>query len=124
MTQLKHLFVHTVSISPWSGQNQYGEATYGAAVSHPARIQTMNVMSKGDNQTLAGMVKVFLSEYIQVDPRDKVVIPDDYGSRNDSGVFESPTSKLIEVQYLSDRNGPVCTVLVCGGNSNNARSSI
>jgi hypothetical protein len=114
ITQLRHLFVHTVSISPWTGQNVYGEAIYGAAVAYRARIQTMNVMQRGANQALADTVKVFLSEYVQVDPRDKVVISSDYGSRNDAGIFESPTSKLIEVQYLSDTKGPVCTVLICG----------
>ena len=114
MTQLSHLFVHTVGISPWTGQNTSGEATYGASVTYACRIEPMNVRSNGSDQMLGADLKVFLSEYVQVDPRDQVVIASDYGARNDAGTFEAPVSKLLAVKYLSDRDGPVCTVLMCG----------
>jgi len=118
MTQLKHLFVHTAGISPWTGQNSFGEPTYGAQVSYAARIQPATVKTPGSAPVLAGTVKVFLDRYVPVDPRDRIVLSSEYGSRNDSGTFEAPTSKLFEVQYLSDSTGPVCTVLICGKSSN------
>lgn len=114
MTQLAHLFVHTVGVSPWTGQNTFGEATYGAQVNYPCRIEPVNIRNNNPNQAIGANLKVFLDRYVQIDPRDKVVIPSAYGSRNDAGVFEAPISKLLEVKYLSDQAGPVCTVLMCG----------
>lgn len=115
MAQLQHLFTRTVTIEPWASQNSYGEASYGAAVSYAARIEPTTIRMPGENQVLLSGVKVILSTYVQVDPRDRVSIPSAYGSRNDAGTFVAPATKLVQVKYLDDEAGPVCTVLICSG---------
>lgn len=114
MAQLRHLFKNQVTIEKWTGQNSFGESTYGNSILHAARIEPATIMTDGENQVLLAVLKVILSEYIQVDPRDRVTLPAAYGSRNSAGVFEAPTSNLIQVKYLEDMTGPICTVLICG----------
>lgn len=114
MAQLKHLFRNQVTLEKWTGQNSFGESTYGNSIIYAARIEPTTIKTDGDNAVLLSVLKVLLSEYVQVDPRDRITLPSAYGSRNSTGAFESPTSNLIEVKYLEDTTGPICTVLICG----------
>lgn len=121
MTQLGHLFTQTVTIAPWASQNTFGEASYGSPVSYGCRIEPTTVRTNGENQTLVSAVKVILNQYVQVDPRDRVLLPAGYGSRNDAAAFEAPSSPLIQVKYLDDHVGTICTVLICSTNTMLAR---
>lgn len=114
MAQLKHLFRNQVTIEKWTGQNSFGESTYGTSIIHAARIEPAVIRTDGESGVLLSVLKVILSEYVQVDPRDRITLPAAYGSRNSAGVFEAPTSNLIQVKYLEDTSGPICTVLMCG----------
>ena len=115
LSLLQHLFTRTITIEPWAGQNTFGEASYGAAVSYLARIEPTTIRTSGENQVVMSGVKVILNTYVQVDPRDRVKIPSAYGSRNDAGAFEIPKTTLEQVKYLDDEDGPMCTVLICTG---------
>lgn len=109
--RLQHLFKDSVTIEPWSGQNGYGEATYGAGTVYRARIERGVAHTNGQDQSLYGLHKIILSTYVQVDPRDRITLPSSYGERNDAGIFAAPATTIREVNYLSDEYGPLSTVL-------------
>lgn len=112
--RLTRLFAQTVTIYPWSGQDTFGQATYGEGTDYRAHIQNGTTRAIGENQALPGLYKVIIGEAVQIDPRDKLELPEEYGTRNDDGKFESPTTKIVGVQYLNDSRGPVATVVMCG----------
>jgi hypothetical protein len=112
--RLTKLFSQTVTLYPWTGQNAAGEATYGSGADYRAHVQQGVAQTTGTTQALPGLYKIIIGEAVQVDPRDRLVMPSEYGTRNDSGDFEAPTTKIVSVQYLNDSRGPVATVLMCG----------
>jgi hypothetical protein len=112
--RLTRLFSQTVTLYPWTGQDAYGQATYGEGFDYRAHVQNGTVRTTGENPSLPGLYKVIIGEAVQIDPRDKLELPAEYGTRNDSGTFESPTTEIVEVQYLNDSRGPVATVVLCG----------
>lgn len=112
--RLTRLFSQVVTIYPWTGQDEYGTATYGAGAEYRAHVQSAISRTGGQQQALPGAYKVIIGEAVQVDPRDRLVLPIEYGTRNDGGDFEAPTTKIAEVHYLNDSRGHVATTLVCG----------
>jgi len=112
--RLTRLFAQTVTVAPWTGQDAFGQATYGTAVTCRAHIQQGTSRSTGQSQALPGLYKVIIGEAIKVDPRDKLTLPKEYGTRDMNGDFEAPTTKILEVQYLNDSRGPVATIVMCG----------
>jgi hypothetical protein len=114
MAQLRHLFTVDVTLAKWTGQNQYSEATYGAAVLYKARIEPATLRIEGENRQVLSVTKVLLNEYVEVDPRDRLGLPAGYGTRSIGGAFEAAPVRIMKVDYLTDHEGPICTVLYCG----------
>lgn len=112
--RLTRLFSQVVTVHPWNGQDAYGNATYGAGVECRAHVQQGTVRVSGATQAMPAMYKIILGEALKVDPRDKVTLPAEYGTRNDAGKFESVEAKIVDVQYLNDSRGHVATTIMCG----------
>lgn len=112
--RLTRLFNETVTIYPWTGQDSYGQSTYGAGEDYRARIQRGSMRTNGENQAMPSLHKVIIGEAVKVDPRDKLVLPEEHGTRDSNGDFEQPNVKIIEVNYLSDSRSHIATVVMCG----------
>lgn len=112
--RLSHLFDETVTIAPWTGQDVYGQPSYGTGVSYRARIMRGVAHGGGADQALPTMHKIIIGEGVRVDVRDQVLLPEDYGSRDDAGDFARPSVTITEINYLNDSRGTVATVLYCG----------
>lgn len=112
--RLTRLFSQTITLKPWTGQNDFGEATYGQGTTHRAHVQQAVARTNGSQAALPGLFKVIIGEPVKVDPRDQLVLPEEYGTRDDNGDFESPTTRIAEVHYLNDSRGHVATTIICG----------
>lgn len=79
--ELAELCDQDVTIEPYSSQNENGEASYGAAVSYKAQIAGQNklVRDAGGQQVLSSL-KLILSEYVNVGPKDRVTLPSTYAN--------------------------------------------
>ena len=113
---LRDLFPHTVTVAPFNGQNAYGEATYGDAVTYPAKVERgtdLTRMGAGD-RALVPQYKVFIAEPVQVDVRDQMTLDATFGSRDATGTFEAPAVTLMQVVPVYDETEWVCTILYCG----------
>lgn len=112
--RLTRLFSQVVTIYAWTGQDNYGQPTYGEGSDYRAHVQQGVRRIAPPYDALPGVYKIIVGEYVQVDPRDQVSLPAEYGTRDASGRFESPVLNIVEVQYLNDSRGPVATVIYCG----------
>ncbi len=109
-------FPHTVQLAPWTGQNDYGEPTYGAMVPYAAKIeQGVNLLREGlGDRSIVPKYKVFLGEAVQVDVRDQLTLDASFGSRDTAGTFEAPLATIYQVKPVYDEQEQVCTILYCG----------
>lgn len=115
LDDVRDLFPHTVTIAPWTGQDRYSNGTYGSAVTYQAKIERGNRQVRGDaNNAVIPQYKVFIAEALQVDVRDQITLPVEFGARNESGVFVAPTPIIREVMPVYDEFEHVCTVIYCG----------
>lgn len=113
---VRDLFPHTVTVAPWTGQNLYGEATYGDAVTYQAKIeQGVDLLRAGlGDRSIVPKYRVFLAEPIQVDPRDRLALDPAFGSRDAAGSFEAPSVAIVMVKPVYDELEHVCTIVYCG----------
>lgn len=113
---VRDLFPHEVSLAPWTGQNDYGEATYGDALSYRAKIERGVDLARAGigDRSLVPRYKVFIGEAVQVDARDQLTLDVTFGERNASGVFTAPTVTIKMVTPIYDEQEQVCTIIYCG----------
>jgi hypothetical protein len=113
---VRDLFPHTVTLAPWTGQNQYGEATYGDDSTYQAKIeQGVDLLRAGiGDRSIVPKYKVFVAEPIQVDLRDRLALDAVFGERDESGTFVAPTAVIMKVAPVYDEREWVCTILYCG----------
>ena len=108
--QLLALMKDTVLIAPYTGQNEHGEATYGADVAYQCRITThiMRVVVRTSSTTVAGAfeqvalssAKIIIGSAPTVGARDRVTLP--------SGA----QPRILEVFGHPDENGPYYTEVI------------
>ncbi len=113
---VRDLFPHTVSIAPWTGQNEYGEATYGTTSTYQAKIERgvdLARASLGD-RSIVPKFKVFVGSAVQVDLRDRLTLDAVFGERDDNGTFTAPTASIQQVTPIYDEREWVCTIIYCG----------
>lgn len=100
---LLSLMPHTVIIAPWTGQNAYGEPTYGAAVSYTARVQgKMRMMIDANGVERVSSVTVYVATTAAIGPKDKLTLP---------GGWTPASPPIIAVQRVSDEHGDHHTVI-------------
>lgn len=116
LDDLRDLFPHEVTIAPWTGQNRHGEATYGTSVTYRAKIERGNrqIAAGAGDRAIVPKHKIFLAEAVLVDPRDQITLPLEFGNRDSSGEFSSPTPIIREVVPVYDDTEHVCTIIYCG----------
>jgi hypothetical protein len=113
---VRDLFPHTVTVAPWTGQNQYGEATYGDDETYQAKIERGVDLARAGigDRSIVPQYKVFLAEPVQVDVRDRLTLDAAFGERNEAGAFTAPASLIMMVKPIYDEREWVCTILYCG----------
>ena len=76
VTQFRDFFAHTVTLEAWTGQDAYGKATYGAAVTYPARVEMKSRLIAGSAGTqLAARGRVFLGTATVPNDKDRLTLP-------------------------------------------------
>lgn len=113
---VKDLFSHSVTMAPWTGQNEHGEATYGDATTYAAKIESgVDLLRAGfGDRSIVPKYKVFLAEPLQVDVRDQLTLDTAFGERDEAGTFVAPTVSIMKVAPVYDEQEWVCTILYCG----------
>ena len=115
MAAVQGLLDTTVTIEPWTAQDQHGIATYGAPQTVAARIeQGVYTVYGANGQSLVGKYKVLLGVPVMVDPRDRVTLPAGYGVRDATGVFVAISPVVMSVEPVYYRGGHDHTVLMLG----------
>ncbi|MCR4375682.1 MAG: hypothetical protein NUW22_12615 [Acidobacteria bacterium] len=86
-----------VTIEPYSGQNRYGEATYGSAVTYRAHCQGKIQRITGlDGQEHVSQVTSYLIGTVAVSTRDRITLPSRF----------SPTQPpILAVRQVSSERG-------------------
>lgn len=65
-----------VSIAPWTGQNAYGEATYGSDQAYPARVEVRSRRIAGSGGVeLTARGRVFLATTTIPSVKDRLTLP-------------------------------------------------
>lgn len=115
LDDVRDLFPHEITIEEWTGDDRKGP-TYGTAKTYHAKIErgSRQVFSTGGDRGIAPKHKVFIAAPVNVDVRDRVTLPTEFGERNASGIFEPPTPIIREAVPVYDGTEQVCTILYCG----------
>lgn len=115
LDDVSDLFPHEITLAAWTGDNRNGEPEYGEAITYAARIERGNrqVQDARSDRAIVPKHKIFIGAPVVVDVRDQLVLPEMYGSRNSSGVFEAPTVTIIDSVPIYDETEHVCTVIYC-----------
>ena len=116
MDGLRDLFPHQVMIEPWTGQNSHSEATYGSGSTYQAKIERGNrqVQSPSGDRAIVPKHKVFIADAVQVDVRDRITLPVEFGERDSTGAFVASTPIIRDVTPIFDETEQVCTIIYCG----------
>ena len=99
ITSLRSFLTVRIAVEPWTGQNVYGDATYGTSVSMPARISKKPKLVRADDgrETVAGSIAWVDPAFVTIGPKDRVTLPD--GS----------TPPVLSIDRIPDERGRVCT---------------
>lgn len=74
---LQRLAPHTVTISPFSSYNSYGESSFGAGVSYQCLIEKKPRMVKdAQGKEVVSSAAVYLTSAPGITVKDKVTLPD------------------------------------------------
>jgi hypothetical protein len=114
MAQVQGLLDVQITLEPYASQDQYGVASYGAVRTVKARIeQGMRYIHGPTGQSLVANFKVLLGEPVLVDPRDRLTLPKEFGSRDASGDFVEVHPPIITVRPVFFQGRHDHTVLYC-----------
>lgn len=73
---LLSLFSQTITIAPYSGQNSYGESTWGTAVSYAARVEgKMQMVRDSLGAERVSSVTCYVATTTAISPKDKLTLP-------------------------------------------------
>lgn len=124
---VRDLFPHTVTIEPWTGQNDYGEATFGEATTYTAKIERGLDLARGGrgdgssvarggggDRSIVSRYKVFIGEAASIDARDRLTLDAAFGERDADGLFVAPVSTIKSVMPVYDERELVCMIVYCG----------
>jgi hypothetical protein len=87
---------HTVTVEPFTSLDQYGTKTYGAAVTHRARVQGKTRMVRTMNgEEAVSHITVYLAAGT-IGAQDRITLPSPF----------TPTQPdILDVQRVSDESG-------------------
>ena len=101
--EFSEFFSSSITLEPLTGRDGYGTATYGAAVTYPARIQTglhRPITVFGQERTSRGVV--YLQGQPTIGPDDRLTLPT---------AFSPLQPPLLTVDLVSDEAGAYYTRL-------------
>ena len=88
---------HQIAIEPYQSHNQYGEPTYGAAVTYTARVQgKVRMIRDSTGVERVSTVMCYVATTAAIGPKDKLSLPSGW-------VPASPP--ILSVQRVSDESG-------------------
>ncbi len=97
------LMFHTVTVEPFTGRDEYGRPTYGAATQYRARVVGMQrLVRTPDGAEKVSATTVYLASAPGVGPEDRVTLPD--GSQ----------PPILVVSRMPDDRGWHHEVVYCG----------
>ena len=104
ISELRAFMTSTITVEPWTGQDVYGKATYGTAVSIAARIseKPSRVLDSAGQTVVTGATAWTDAANTVITSKDRVTLPD--GSQ----------PPLIAVHRMPDDIGIVLTTLSFG----------
>jgi hypothetical protein len=95
-----------VGHAPYSCQDTYGAESYGATTWYPAHIEQVILKSEGGgNATVTGRLHIILGAIVRIDPRDRLLVPAPFTSRNSTGAFS--TGDDAQLVQVAPTMGPV-----------------
>ena len=96
-----------VGHAPYTGQDDFTDPTSGAITWYPAHIENVVVKSEaGGIATVTGQLHIILGAVVAIDPRDRLLVPPPFTSRNSTGAFS--TGEDAQVVRVSPTMGPIC----------------
>lgn len=103
LDDVEDLFVHTLTIAPYTGVNSYGEATHGTPVSYSAYIEgRMRIIRDSQGQERVSSATCYVATTAAISPKDKLTLP--------SG-WTPQTPAILAVQRVADERGDSHVVL-------------
>lgn len=94
----RSLMADTVSLAPYQGVDQYGQAQFGAAVTYNARVEGKNtdvITTNGEEQV--SRVQVYLGVVpLTVTPLDRLTLP---------GRFDPVSPPILSIEHCPDDRG-------------------
>lgn len=80
---LQALMKQTILIAPYSGQNNYGEETYGTDVSYVCKIEYTNRLIRTvENKERVSTATIFVATTTTLSPRDRLTLPSGHTPAN------------------------------------------
>lgn len=97
LQSLISMMAHTISLAPYTGQNAYGEASYGAAVNYTARVQgKMKMVRDFAGVERVSTVTCYVATTAAISPKDKLTLP---------GSFVPTSPPILAVERQADERG-------------------
>jgi len=96
-----------VGHAPFTGQDSFGEATYGTVAWYPAHIEQAMVSQGGITgvTTITGQLHIVIGAVVVIDPRDRLIVPPPFTTRSATGVFS--TGEDGQIVRVGPTMGPV-----------------
>lgn len=74
---------HTITIEPYSGQDKYGDPSFGSPVSYKGRVELKNRMVRDNvGQERVSRGKIFLNTQTIPSAKDRITLPSGYEPTN------------------------------------------
>ena len=102
---LADLFTELVSVEPWESQDEFGEPSYGASVSYPARIvHAMKLVRNDEGREVVSNARAFVNTgTTAISPKARVTLPD------------GTQPKILTVERFPDEAGEIATTIYFAG---------
>ena len=79
MSDFEDMMAHTITVEPYSGQNNYGEATYGAAVTYKARVQMKSEWIRDvEGREVRARGRAYVSTTTVLGAKDRLTLPSQF----------------------------------------------
>lgn len=103
---LEDFLPHSISIEPYSSQDEYGEPSYGVAVTYRGRVEIKNMMVRDDfGKERVASGRIFLNTTSIPTTKDRVTLPSGY---------DPATPEILAVMPQENETGIDHIVLMIG----------
>ncbi|HSG05862.1 MAG TPA: hypothetical protein VLB09_05650 [Nitrospiria bacterium] len=114
ISSLQGMLSADVKVEPFKSQGRHAK-TYGVSETYRAHIERGHFELEDPNgQSVVGKFKIIFGSAVQVDIRDRITIPKEYGIRDSSGDFQTVQPNIYSVEHKFFRGVHDHTVVICG----------